>query len=126
MPVTGDKGFECRHCGCRQSKVTNTWTYTVTYYGKTKVLKKRRHTCRFCGLPYTTIETMEDDDNPGNPELVTPPPIPDVPSPKPPVPPVTQPPAFIAANKNQSAADTSPKEKRPAAKRKKKRDNPYL
>ena len=69
-------GFRCRHCNSCLSRVCNTYIYKVTYYGQTKTLIKRRRICIHCKLPFTTIETMEDEGNPGNPEIITPPPIP--------------------------------------------------
>lgn len=108
-------GFRCKHCYSPISKITNTWTNTVTYYGVTKTYIKRRRVCIHCGLPFTTIETIEDETNPNNPEIVTPPPLS----------PPTEPSAFIKPNKNQSAANTSPKKTPPRRKRKKGK-NPYL
>lgn len=82
------EGFRCRHCHSRISKVTDTRTFTVTYYGQTKTLVKRRRICFHCKLPFTTIETMEDEANPGNPEIITLPPLPDPSNQSTPAPPI--------------------------------------
>lgn len=55
MPSSADK-FECRYCGCRQSKVVRTVNSEIRYQGRihTRVVRYRR--CRHCGLQYTTAE----------------------------------------------------------------------
>jgi hypothetical protein len=60
--------IECRDCGCKMSTVTNTWTKDVKYHGKKRTIVRRRRVCTHCGLPFVTVETYEDDENPGMPD----------------------------------------------------------
>ena len=64
----------CRRCGCGQSRVTHSWPRVIrwTWQGlkREKTIIKRRRVCRYCGLPFTTIETYEAEDQPEHPENV--------------------------------------------------------
>lgn len=64
--------IECRHCGCRVSKVTNSTKHEVMYLGKKTTVIKRYRRCFHCNLPYTTVEAYEDEENSKLPEGVTP------------------------------------------------------
>jgi hypothetical protein len=109
------EGFRCRFCHSRISTVSKTETFTITYYGQQKTLIKRRRVCFHCGIPFTTIETVEDEENPGNPELVTPPPLPPATPYKPPTTP-TEKTGVYSPPVNPIAA-LSPPKKPPAPQR---------
>jgi hypothetical protein len=61
MEETNQGGFQCPSCGCRHHSVTNTWQREVRLKGKLKTIIRRRRVCRHCSLPFTTIETHEED-----------------------------------------------------------------
>lgn len=54
-------GFRCSNCHSRFHKVTNTWQHSVKWRGRVKTIIRRRRVCEHCGLPFTTIETHEED-----------------------------------------------------------------
>lgn len=68
MPSDTPK-IECRFCGSRLSKVTNTWQIEAKFRGKCKTIIKRRRECLHCRLPFTTIETYESEDIPNHPDF---------------------------------------------------------
>lgn len=57
-------GFRCSNCHSRFHKVTNTWQHSVKWQGRVKTIIRRRRVCEHCGLPFTTIETHEEDVEP--------------------------------------------------------------
>jgi len=63
-------GSVCKNCGCKASKVTNTWEYTITANGREYNVIKRRRVCNHCKLPRNSFETdaedMEEIINPDN------------------------------------------------------------
>lgn len=75
--------FVCRHCGCKQSKVTDTRIRTFEFRGIVKDCIHRRRICRNCKLPYTTVEYEEREDLRLAPDV----PLPPLPSQAPPLPP---------------------------------------
>ena len=48
--------FECRNCGCKQSRVRQTEIIERHYRGRCMTRIKRRRVCRRCGIEYTTVE----------------------------------------------------------------------
>jgi hypothetical protein len=58
---------ECPNCGCKHGPVRNTFEREITFKGVTKVITRRVRVCAHCKLPYTTVETLEDEDNIGHP-----------------------------------------------------------
>ena len=53
--------FECRNCGCKQSKVRNTVVIERKFRGRDMTIIKRHRICRRCGLPYVTVEHKYED-----------------------------------------------------------------
>lgn len=121
------RSIECRFCGCRMNEVTHTWVFDVTYHGKKRTIIKRRRVCRHCKLPYTTIETYEDEENSKLPEDVLPfqPPPPPTGVYYPPTMPLAESNGEVAALQEPSrpckqdlaASPLPPKKGRPARKR---------
>lgn len=52
--------------------VTDTRTYSIIHLGKRKTVLRRRRVCRHCQLPFTTVETYEDEETIGHPEGTVP------------------------------------------------------
>lgn len=55
-------GVQCRWCGCKDCRVTHTQKKTITRKGKSSELVRRRRVCRYCGVPFFTVEYYEDPD----------------------------------------------------------------
>jgi hypothetical protein len=53
--------FECRYCGCKQSKVTGTEVIEREFRKKKITTIKRRRQCRNCGITFTTVEFQHED-----------------------------------------------------------------
>jgi hypothetical protein len=69
MPRSRTETLECRHCGCKQSTVTHTRVIETSWRGRRFVSIRRRRICRFCKLPYTTVESYEEENEIGIPEI---------------------------------------------------------
>jgi len=53
--------LRCPQCFSQFSKVTHTYTNTVSYKGRTKTVVLRRRKCKHCGTAYKAVETLEED-----------------------------------------------------------------
>jgi len=71
------KGLECPDCRSRLSRVLKTMQHRSRFYGQDFIRIRRRRRCSHCGYVYTTVETLEDDDNIGQPAQPQPPTQPD-------------------------------------------------
>lgn len=61
--------LECPNCGCRVgNKITHSVPREITWRGVKRTTIRRRRVCRHCGLPWTTVEHIEDENNPGFPD----------------------------------------------------------
>jgi len=64
----------CRACGCKQSRVVNTYNRTInwSWQGKRyeKTIIRRRRACRYCKFNFTTVETYEAEEDLGHPENI--------------------------------------------------------
>ncbi|GAB4138389.1 MAG: hypothetical protein Tsb009_06580 [Planctomycetaceae bacterium] len=72
--------MQCTSCGCRHSYVANTYTRVIHWRGQRRIHKRRRRVCRNCGLPFTTVEVLENESEPGTPDT---PELPATPTPEP-------------------------------------------
>ncbi len=52
--------MECRKCGCRVCRVTNTYTHDFTFRGKKVTRVRRRRVCRNCATVFHTFESHTD------------------------------------------------------------------
>lgn len=53
--------FECRYCGCKQSRVQQTNIIERKWKNKSITIIKRRRICRHCAMPQTTVEHVYED-----------------------------------------------------------------
>lgn len=64
--------IECKRCGCKHSKVTNSYRKDGRYRGKQITVIRRRRSCRFCGYCWFTTEHFEDLDDWKESKLIVP------------------------------------------------------
>jgi len=64
-----EAGVQCRACGCKRLKTTNTWEREVIWLGVKRRYIRRRRVCQHCGKPFTTVEHEELDGNTGVPDV---------------------------------------------------------
>lgn len=69
MGYPAKQSVECPDCGCRYCPVSYTRHATVTVNGVKRSHTRRARICQHCGRPFTTIETLEDNNNPGMPDV---------------------------------------------------------
>lgn len=66
--------MRCPHCNCGHHHVSHTWKLEVSWQGHPRTIIRRRRVCRHCKLPFTTVEHLEAEDQPGAPSQDPPPP----------------------------------------------------
>ncbi len=71
------ESVHCPHCECGYCPVLETVQREVRWRGKIHVHTRRYRMCNHCGWRFTTVETLEDENNLGFPLAKNPdPPIP--------------------------------------------------
>ena len=63
------KDIRCPHCNCAHCPVRHTEKREVRFGGQVRVITRSKRVCRHCQCPFTTVETYENEDEIGKPDM---------------------------------------------------------